>query len=271
VSAIVAAREYARRGWRVFPCRDKNQPLVKWRREATTDEIRIREWWRRWPRAEIGLPTGEWFVVLDVDVKVSPTGLDTLDELGFPLWFETPTVDTPSGGLHGYFRPPVETIRNTVGKRGRGIGPQLDWRGVGGYIITPSLGSGYQWDTILGPDTPLAEVPPELLPREPERVTASRPVRPSNGLSAYAEAALRKACANIVRAPDGEQEATLHREVFSIATLAASGGIPEQFARQELLFSALQMRDYDHRRPWRATEINQKVARSFASGLTHPR
>ena len=101
------ALDYAARGWRVYPALRKDQPLVKrWPEIATTDEATIRAWWKRWPRALIGLPTGEAFVVLDVDVKTSPTGFDTLEDFGFPLGFETPTVHTPSGGVHAYFRTP---------------------------------------------------------------------------------------------------------------------------------------------------------------------
>jgi hypothetical protein len=278
VTPLETALAYAARGWAVFPCIDKTRPLVAWSTAATADESRIRQWWRRWPRAQIGLITGEHFVVLDVDRKDDgPSGLDTLADLGFPFWFEAPTVHTPSGGLHAYFRPPATPIRNTVGKRGRGVGDKLDWRGLGGYVCAPSPGSGYWWDPYCGIDMPLAEVPEGLLPRAPERIVPGRPVRPASGLSRYAEAALRRACGAIVGATAGEQEATLHKESFAIGTLAASGAVPPGFAKSELLFAASQLRDYRPRnpkrawRPWRAEELQQKVERSFARGMGHPR
>src|SRR5262249_9222235 len=138
--------------------------LVKWREKASTSIIQIVAWWEKWPDALIGTPTGEVDVVLDVD---PPSGIDTLDKLGWPFWFQTPTAFTPRGGRHAHFAVPTPNIRNTVGGKGRGIGLNLDWRGLGGYVVLPSPGSGYSWDPHLGPDTPLAEVPASLLPREP--------------------------------------------------------------------------------------------------------
>jgi hypothetical protein len=74
---------------------------------------------------------------------------------------------TPSGGAHLYFTAHEHIeIRNAQGARGRGTGPGLDWRGTGGYLILPSLGSGYRWDLVCNLDTvPLALVPADLSPR----------------------------------------------------------------------------------------------------------
>jgi hypothetical protein len=268
-AAEIAALEYTAGGRRVFPCRDKNTPRVRWRDQATTDEALIREWFgRRWPRDLIGTPTGEVDVVLDVD---PPAGLETLAELGFPLWLETSTAHTPRGGLHGHFEIPPGNIRNTTGKKGRGIGVNVDWRGLGGYVVLPTPGSGYSWDPVYGRDFSLAPVPEALLPRPAEPSVDTRPTRPETGLSPYAEAALKSACQMILRAPCGEQEATLHAQCFAIGTLAGAGVIPADFARRELLWVARQISDYDPKRPWRANEIERQVNRSFGAGLERPR
>jgi putative DNA primase/helicase len=51
--------DYARRGLRIFPCTVQKRPLFKdWGQNASTDSQVIRGWWRRWPRALIGVPTG---------------------------------------------------------------------------------------------------------------------------------------------------------------------------------------------------------------------
>jgi putative DNA primase/helicase len=140
-----AAREYAeRRRWRVFPCawqaEARKRPLTRnGLHDASLDLDQIREWWRRWPDALIGLPTGKGSaVVVDVDRKSGVDGLDTLAELGAAILPATPLAHTPSGGLHIYFQPAASPIRNTAGARGRGLGRGLDLRGDGGYVIGPS-------------------------------------------------------------------------------------------------------------------------------------
>jgi hypothetical protein len=167
---------------------------------------------------------------------------------------------------------PPSGLRNTGGARGRGIGPGLDWRGDGGYVIAPSPGSGYSWDPHWNFETvALAEVPAALLPREPERTVSTKPVRPATGLSPYAEAALDSACRRIIAAPFGEQEATFNGECFAIGTLAGAGAVPAEFARRALAWAAHQMPSYDRRRPWMRSEIEHKVDRAFADGMRQPR
>jgi putative DNA primase/helicase len=275
-----AVLDYAQRQWPVFPCHwhgeCRKRPLVVYGLHAATrDEAQIRQWWQRWPSALIGVPTGKasGFVVLDIDVKDPRSyGYDTLAELGFAILPVTRMVHTSSDGLHLHFDPGGHEIRNTAGKKGRGIGRGLDWRGEGGYVIVPSPGSGYWWDPHWNLDNALlAPVPAELMPREPIRLATDRPVRRTAGLSPYAEAVLDGACRRIIGAPDGEQEQTLNAEAFAIGTLAGAGAIPSDFARGALIWAARQIPDYDHRHPWRAAEIVRKVNRAFEDGVRHPR
>src|SRR5262249_51630909 len=158
-----AALDYAARGWSVFPCEwrelQRKKPLTdNGYKDASTDPQVIRRWWGRCPSALIGTPTGHGFVVLDIDVKRGQDGRATLAALGFAELPPTPTARTGSGGWHLYFAEPVRPLHSTQGARGRGIGPGLDWRGTGGYVIAPSPGSGYEWveETLA---LPLAPVP----------------------------------------------------------------------------------------------------------------
>jgi hypothetical protein len=273
--------DYAGRRRAVFPCHwqgeRRKRPLIEGGlHSATCDTAIIIAWWARWPEALIGVPTGRptGFVVLDIDVKdEQANGYDTLEKLGVASLPDTPIVYTASGGLHLYFAPPKDVeIRNTAGRRGRGIGPGLDWRGEGGYVIVPSPDSGYSWDPHWILDSaPLASVPAVLLPREPKRSGSTQPVRPTEGLSPYAEGALDSACRRIIAAPRGQQEITLHAECFSIGTLAGAGGIPVNFAHRTLLWAARQIPDHDPRRPWRSAEIERKVERAFAEGIRRRR
>ena len=178
---------------------------------------------------------------------------------------------TGSGGLHVYLAIPPGGIRDTTGNRGKGIGPGLDWRGTGGYVIVPPS-AGYRWEPHWNFQTVgLAEVPPVLLPHEPERIAPAKPVRPETGLSPYAAKALDGACCCIAAAPFGEQEATLNGECFSIGTLAGAGAIPHELAFRTLLWAASKMPSYDPRRPWNDSEITSKVVRAFNDGVRQPR
>jgi hypothetical protein len=134
--------------------------------------------------------------------------------------------------------------------RGRGIGPGLDWRGDGGFVIVPSPGSGYDWDPHWNFDTAaLALVPAALLPRQPEARLDTRPIERTKGLSPYVEAALERACRTIIGAPTGQQEETLNGESFSIGRLAGASGVPAEFARRVLHAAARQIHDYERSAP----------------------
>jgi putative DNA primase/helicase len=126
-------------------------------KDATTDELTVCAWWKDTPAANIGLPTGQrsGFFVLDVDPKNG--GLESLAKLPeLPL---TRIARTPSGGFH-YFFTWQTPLGNSAGK----LGPGLDTRGEGGYVVVaPSVvdGKRYEW---VNEDDP-AELPDWLLDR----------------------------------------------------------------------------------------------------------
>jgi hypothetical protein len=274
MTSLLQALAYTKRGLPVFPCREREpgrkRPYTpRGFLDACLDTTIVSSWCRQWPDALIGMPTGRVSgrVVLDIDIKrPEANGFDTLEDLGIILP-ATPMVHTASGGLHVYFDAGNRELRNSAGL----IGPGLDVRGDGGYIIVPSPGSGYEWDPIHGIDTPLAPAPAWLWPATPSRLISTERIKPVAGLSRYAEAAINAACNAIRRAGPGEQEGTLNAESFSIGTLAGAGAIPAELALRALLHAAGCMADYDARWPWRSEEIDLKVRRSFNAGMTHPR
>jgi hypothetical protein len=276
MTPLDTALKYAERGRPVFPCiesgpRRKQPRTPRGFHDATTDPVIIRRWWTLWPNALIGLPTGRvsglW--VLDVDVKrPEANGFDTLDDLGHSILPESPMVHTQSDGLHVYFDAGERELKCSAGL----LGPGLDVRGDGGYVILPSPGSGYRWDPQWNFGTvPLAPAPDWLWPPKPSRAAIAPPPAPAEGLSPYGKAAIESACTAIVSAPPGEQERTLNCEAFCIGTLAGAGYVPASLALRELLRAGNAMPDHDSKWLWRPEEIDLKVRRAFAAGLQQPR
>lgn len=165
-----AAEAYARRGWHVFPLSPRTkgtQLLPSWTREASNDIERVRQWWRRWPDANIGIACGpSRLLVVDLD---GDEGRETWERLSNDHGIApSPLVSvTGSGGRHLIYALP-EGLRNTAKK----LGPGIDTRANGGYIVAaPSIhpnGSAYAWADLTAEP---AACPPELvdlLTREPD-------------------------------------------------------------------------------------------------------
>ena len=172
---LAAALWYAATGWPVFPCRpDAKVPLTAHGcKDASTDPVRVRAWWSRWPLANIGVATGAPGPdVLDIDTKRGAPGFATLNRLvraGLVAGAGA-MVRTPSGGLHLYY---------LGSDQGNGTLPTfgIDYRGRGGYVLAaPSVvdGNPYvpterreftarcDWSAIkryLQPPTPQRSVP----------------------------------------------------------------------------------------------------------------
>jgi hypothetical protein len=162
-----AALAYSARGWPVFPLRAAGKlPLTEHGfHDATTSLSQLAAWWDQWPEANVGLPTGDHFIVVDIDPRAG--GDEALRELeathgALPATWR---VVTSSGGAHIYFQP-VAGLRNSAGL----LGPGLDVRGAGGYVVAPpslnGTGGGWTWELGHEPDElPLAVMPEWLVER----------------------------------------------------------------------------------------------------------
>jgi hypothetical protein len=139
---LSAAREYAERGWKVFPLipRDKKPIIADGFKAASTDRNRVLEWWQSFPDANIGLATGDPFDVLDLD---GTNGVPHLRELLGTAYRHTGPVVLTGKGWHFYF----EAIGS--GNRAGLLGGKVDFRGSGGYVVAPPSvhpsGRVYQW------------------------------------------------------------------------------------------------------------------------------
>jgi len=167
-STATHAEAYARRGWHIFPLKPgtKNGHLLQsWTREASADIERVRGWWKRWPDANIGIACGpSRLLVVDLDGDEGREGWERLRG-EFHLTPSPLVAVTGTGGRHLVYTLP-EGMRNTA-KR---LGPGIDTRAAGGYIVAPPSvhpnGQRYTW---ADPNAAPAECPPmlvELLTRE---------------------------------------------------------------------------------------------------------
>lgn len=142
---LEAALIYARAGIPVFPCTLNKKPIFNGGfKVATTDPKKIERWWRKFPRAMIGVPTGEasGLAVLDLDYEVDPVSGGVIKngraelEAMFPAESytipETTEVRTPRGGSHLYFKY-ENGFKSSAGKFAR----HIDTRADGGYVIVP--------------------------------------------------------------------------------------------------------------------------------------
>ncbi len=134
------ALAYLKQGLPVFPVRPgpKKQPLIKWKvlQERLPTEAEVREWWGRWPDANIGMATGALSNRLVLDVDPRHGGVETwnvLQEEFGPLPQDTYRVRTGGGGLHYHFKMPPSRVPSTQAS----LGPGIDVRATGGYAMLP--------------------------------------------------------------------------------------------------------------------------------------
>ncbi len=173
-----AALALADRGMAVFPVKPNGKlPTTKHGvKDATTDRTIIDNWWKGWPEQNIAIACGEPsgnLLVLDVDKKDDDDGEATLAKIEAQHGSLPATVEAiTGGGRHLYFRTPTP-LGNTVRK----LGPGLDTRGDGGYVIAPpsihESGRPYAWSVDTA--SQFADAPEWLLDllSSPRRRTAT--------------------------------------------------------------------------------------------------
>lgn len=157
-----AALKYASWGWPVFPLKPgTKQPATPHGfKDATTDHEHIVNWWRKYPGANIGLPTGHRFDVIDIDTPVGPITYTQLlaeedPHTGTGVIPDTHgQAATANGGLHLY-------VPATGAGNGARIAPGIDYRGKGGYVVAPPSTlrqPGRSWSWIEHPSPVLTGI-----------------------------------------------------------------------------------------------------------------
>jgi Bifunctional DNA primase/polymerase, N-terminal/AAA domain len=275
---LEAALGYAARGWHVFPVHpETKRPLLKGDEGkggfylASTDPQQIVDWWKKWPKAMIGVRTGSILGAFAVDLDAcqhEKTGeiftaeglLQSLEkeiECSLPA---TWTDETPRGGRHYYFKIPAGVeIRNR-----NPLAPlrHVDVKGEKGSVtVAPSVrpdGNEYRW--ITSPDDiELADPPPALVdlilkrgrwtPQDPpssespkdkprSEVNKNNPVRRA-AVQRYVDVALDNQVANVVGAGKGNRNQALNNAALSLGKIVA--GAPDFLSEgkvRDVLFNA---------------------------------
>lgn len=158
-----AALRYGTDGWAVFPLwtGGKTPKTKNGLKAATFDLEQINKWWKRYKDANVAVRTGmiSGIVVLDVDTKKGQPGLQSLAELEAQHGrMDTLRARTPTGGLHLFFRAPMQTLHRKIG-----FLPGLDFLAEDSYVVVaPSKigGREYVWEDT---NTMIAEIPDFLL------------------------------------------------------------------------------------------------------------
>lgn len=270
-----AALNLADAGWPVFPCWPDNRPRTPHGfHDATTDTATIRAWWTCWPDAPIGAAVPASLAVIDIDVHHDDAnGFDTLARLEAAHGGLPPTLVccTGGGGRHLYFLHPDGALRQGVGI----LGPGLDTRMPGkGYVILPpsshESGRRYEW---LDPATPVAAMPswlvallrpPPLVPPDSVAYVATF----GEPHDRYVAAAVEGEAANVLAAPVGIRNRTLHCAAVRLGGLVGAGYLDDVAAFTALL-------DPARASGYTTTDGERAAWRTIESGLTwgraHPR
>jgi hypothetical protein len=259
---VDAPLAYAIRGWAVFPCYSPAEApggCSCWRADcaspgkhprvagglnvASVDPTAIRRWWQRWPSANVAIRTGavSGIVVLDVDpAHGGDASLQTLLDRQGPLPAGAVVRTGGSGGRHLYFAHPGGLVRNDTGRR---LGPGLDIRGDGGYVIAPpsrhTSGAHYHWDSSTSelpvlPDWLLGRLREPLSP-PPRSMTPATATSSWHRASAWARTALERELADISAAQEGTRNSTLNRAAFSLGQIIAGGALDADEVERLLL------------------------------------
>ena len=282
MTAVDAALSYASRGWVVFPCHEpvrgggcscgradcaspaKHPRTRHGLHDATTDEKTIAAWWRRWPTANVALRTGAASDLVVVDVDPAHGGDASLARVAAehgPLP-PTLTVATGGGGRHFYFTHPGSPVRNSAGA----LGPGLDLRGDGGYVVAPPsrhiTGGTYQWQNgerlAAIPGWLQSVAPPEPLPRGDTGLIRH------TSTSAWAERALSGEIARVHHSEPGRRNSNLNRAAFALGQLVAAGHLDADVVHDLLTAAGLAV-------GLGIREVGATVRSGLDAGGRHPR
>lgn len=287
-----AALALADRGIPVFPCHDaaercscgvpdcssvgKHPRTPRGLHDASADPATIEAWWRRWPLANVAIPTGQrsGLLVIDVDRKRGAPGDETLAALEGDVGALPPTLTatTPSGGGHIFFRMPAVEIRNSAGRIAGEAAPGVDVRGEGGYVlVAPSSirGQAYAWRERRDP----VELPArwlELLAPPKREAPVVEPWTPRDDadrsrMHRWCVSALEREARDLAHTPAGRRNDELWRSTAALAGLVHLGVFSSTELRSAMLWACSHWPERSERKD------RDTIERAMTFGLANPR
>jgi hypothetical protein len=220
-AALIAVR----RGYYVFPCRanGKEPAVAHWRDWSTDNIVRLTQYWARHPMDNPAIDTGKsGLIVVDCDMKPDVDGRWNFWKLLMRLNVANPKtlmVNTPSGGMHLYYRAPTTVqLKNSVGRLAEGV----DTRGFGGYVIAPGARTA-AGSYGVHRDNPIAELPLPLVellvPPVPERGAVAL----RSDIDVDGATVLRRELERLARVPVGQRNTELNNSAYRLGRLCGAG------------------------------------------------
>ena len=243
-----AAFALASIGLHVFACTpDKKPTVTAWEQNATDNAFKIEAIWQSSPHFIPGVPVGaHGLIVIDCDRKPNaPDGVAAFHSLCAAHSIDLSSafvVETPSKGLHFYFRSDT-AYGNSRGSLPAGI----DVRGKGGYVIAPGAtlpdGRGYKivhgsWNAIPAlPDALAAFLRPKV--NSGVIPTTHAPQSATERECAYAAQALPDEISKLeAMGPGDGRNHALNVAAHSMGTMSGAGWIDPATIYEALLNAA---------------------------------
>jgi Bifunctional DNA primase/polymerase, N-terminal len=238
-------------------------------RHATRDTETVREWWRRWPDANLGLRC-DGLVVIDVDGDDGERSLSSLQRQFGQL--PASRSQQTGRGRHLLYATEVE-LGNSTGPLGNPEG--IDLRGGSrGYIVAPpsvhASGHQYRWMDERPPaPLPLGWI--EQLSRRPRTArveVGATHVLGLDGETAYGRAALEGELERVLQATDGKRNWQLNMAAFKLGQLVAGDQLPLASVERELFRAARAVGLEDPRDRHNVAAV---IRCGLDAGLSYPR
>ncbi|WP_438479078.1 bifunctional DNA primase/polymerase [Streptomyces asiaticus] len=211
--------------------------------DATTVPADVRRLFDHAPRAAgygVACGGGLRLIGLDLDRHGAADGVAELNRLAAERGFTIPrtlTVCTPSDGFHLWFTAPEGvTVPNSAGR----IGPGIDVRGTGGYLVGPGS-IGTKGEYILHPK--LGEVDVQPVPEALLRLMLPAPIasvqRRTAPLLRTRDAALDGLVRVVLDAQEGQRNNRLYWAATKMWAHAADGHMDATHGERTLVEAAV--------------------------------